>query len=119
MLNPRLISGITVTLYEKTAAGTDAFNRTVYTETPVQVPNVLVQPQERTTDVPTESTDITGEKTSYILGIPKGDAHEWKNRRVAFFGHTFVTESGEWQGIDALIPGDWNKKILCRRYDDG
>lgn len=119
MLNPRLLSGITVTLYEKTDAGADAFGRTVYEETPVEVPNVLVQPLERTTDVPTESTDISGEKTSYILGIPKGDAHEWKNRRVAFFGQSFKTESGAWQGIETLIPGDWNRKILCRRYDDG
>lgn len=117
MLNPRLLSGVTVTLYEKTQTGVDAFNRPVYEETAVEVGNVLIQPMERTTDVPTESTDLTGEKTSYILGIPKTDAHDWKNRRVDFFGSSFRTESGEWQGIDALIPGDWNRKILCRRYD--
>ena len=117
MLNPRLLSGVTVTLYEKTQTGVDAFNRPVYEETAVPVSNVLIQPMERTTDVPTESTDLTGEKTSYILGIPKTDADDWKNRRGDFFGSSFRTESGEWQGIDELIPGDWNRKILCRRYD--
>lgn len=116
MLNPRLLSGIPVVLYVKEQTGVDAFNRAVFSETPVTVENVLVQPMERTTDLQTESTDITGEKTSYILGIPKADSHDWKNCRVDFFGSSFRTESGEWQGIDALIPGDWNRKILCRRY---
>lgn len=117
MLNPRLLRGIPVTLYEKAQTGTDAFNRPIFEETAVVVENVLVQPMQRTTDVPTESTDLTGEKTSYILGIPKGDAHDWKNKRVDFFGSSFRTESGEWQGIGDLVPGDWNRKILCRRYD--
>ena len=117
MLNPKLLRGITVTLYVKSEGETDAFNRPILTETPVQVDNVLVQPLERTTDVPTERTDLTGEKTSYILGIPKGDTHDWKNCRVDFWGESYKTESGEWQGIESMIPGDWNRKILCRRYD--
>lgn len=115
--NPRMLSGIPVTLYTKTVTGRDAFGRDIVTESPVTVENVLVQPLQRTTDVPTEETNITGEKTSYILGIPKTDAHDWKNSRVEFFGETWRTESGEWQGIDALIPGDWNRKIVCRKYD--
>lgn len=116
MLNPRLLSGVPVVLYVKEQTGVDAFNRAVFAETPVTVNNVLIQPLERTTDVPTESTDITGEKTSYILGIPKTDNHDWKNCRVDFWGESYQTESGEWQGIDHLVPGDWNRKILCRRY---
>ena len=113
-----LIRGIPVVLYVRTDTGeTDAFGRAIVTETPVTVENVLVQPLQRTTDVPTEETNITGEKTSYILGIPKGDTHDWKNARVEFFGETFRTESGEWQGIEALIPLDWNRKIVCRKYD--
>lgn len=117
MLNPHLFRGITVTLYVKSSTGVDAFNRPVITETAVNIDNVLVQPLQRTTDVPTESTDITGEKTSYIIGIPKTDTHDWKNCRVKFFGEFYRTESGEWQGIEDLIPGDWNRKIVARRYD--
>lgn len=118
LFNPHLIRGIPVTLYVRTDSGTtDAFGRAVVTETPTVVDNVLIQPLQRTTDVPTEETNITGEKTSYILGIPKGDAHDWKNCRVSFFGDTFRTESAEWQGIASMIPGDWNRKIVCRKYD--
>lgn len=118
MLNPRLLRGVPVTLYVRTATETkDAFGREQYTETATVIDNVLIQPLQRTTDVPTETTNITGEKTSYILGIPKTDTHDWKNCRVDFFGNSYRTESGEWQGIDDLIPGDWNRKIVARRYD--
>lgn len=118
LFNPHLIRGVSVTLYVRTDTGErDAFGRAVVTETPTVVDNVLIQPLQRTTDVPTEETNITGEKTSYILGIPKTDAHDWKNCRVAFFGEIFRTESAEWQGIASMIPGDWNRKICCRKYD--
>ena len=118
MLNPKMIKGVTVTLYTRTETGTrDAFGRMGVTETAVTVDNVLIQPLQRTTDVPTEATNISGEKTSYILGIPKGDTHDWKNCRVDFWGESYRTESGEWQGIEAMIPGDWNRKIVARRYD--
>lgn len=118
MLNPKLFSGVTVTLYVRTETGErDEFGRMGVTETATEIDNVLIQPLQRTTDVPTESTNITGEKTSYILGIPKTDTHDWKNCRVDFFGESYRTESGEWQGIEALIPGDWNRKIVARRYE--
>ena len=41
MLNPKLIHGITVTLYVKSSTEVDAFNRPVITETAVTVDNVL------------------------------------------------------------------------------
>ena len=42
----QLIKGITVTLYERTQTGQDAFGAAVYTETPTPVENVLVTPLE-------------------------------------------------------------------------
>jgi len=39
-----MIKGITITLYEKIKSGVDEFNHSVYTETPVEIENVLVTP---------------------------------------------------------------------------
>lgn len=117
MLNPNLISGIPVILYEKTVTGYDAFNREIVEEKPVTVENVLVQPLERTTDAQTESTNLFPEKMSFVLGIPKSDTHNWDDSRVEFWGHVFRSENGAWQGIEDLVPGPWNKKVLVRRYD--
>ena len=117
MLNPKLIRGIPITLYVKTEGNTsDAFNKPTVTETAVTVNNVLVQPLERTTDAQVEDTNLTAKKVSYVLGIPKDDEHDWNDVKVEFFGQTFRSENGPWQGIDDLIPGDWNKKVLVRRY---
>ena len=39
-----MIRGISVTLYERTQTGTDAFSAPVFRESPVEVKNVLVTP---------------------------------------------------------------------------
>lgn len=106
--------GITVTLYERTQTGTDAFNAPVYTETPVDVENVLVAPlsdEERATEL-----DLTGRRAVYQLGIPKGDAHTWEaGTRVGFFGEIWRIIGEPTEGISALIPLDWNKKVKVER----
>ena len=109
------IRGIDVTLYEKTRTGTDSFNRPVYTETPVTVSNVLVgEPSESEI---TDTTNLTGKRLLYILGIPKGDTHVWTDRRVSFFGEDFQTVGEVTQGIEDMIPLDWNKKVRVVRYE--
>ena len=98
-------------LYEKTVTGTDAFNRPVVAETAVTVENVLVQPMETTAGNPAGSTEASGKKAVYTLGIPKGDSHVWEDREVEFFGRRFRTFGISIQGIDDLIPLSWNKKV--------
>ncbi len=105
------IRGVPVVLYEKTQAGVDAFNRPVYEETPVTVENVLIQPVETTAGNPGSSTEVSGKKAVYTLGIPKGDAHVWEDRTVEFFGRKWHTFGLPTQGIDDLIPLAWNKKV--------
>ena len=78
------IRGITVQLYVRTQTGTDAFNRPVYTETAVDVDNVLVAPA--TSEEVTQTLDLTGKRAVYNLAIPKGDTHDWEGCRVNFFG---------------------------------
>lgn len=110
-----MIKGITVLLYEKTQTGMDGFNRPIYEEIPVSVDNVLVAPV--TSDDVISNTDLTGKKAVYTLGIPKGDTHDWKDKRIEFFGETFMSFGFPTKGIDSLIPGEWNMKVMVERYE--
>ncbi len=107
--------GITVILYEKTKTGEDGFNHPTFEDTEVEVKNVLVAPAS-SEDIATDQ-DLQGKKEVYILAIPKGDTHDWVNRKVAFFGRTFRTLNVPEEGIDHLIPLGWNKKVKVERYE--
>lgn len=109
------MKGITVTLYEKTQTSTDALNRPVYEDTPVQVMNVLVAPVAAE-DIPS-GLDLNGAKVEYQLGIPKGDTHTWTDRKVSFFGQDWHVAAPPIMGIDELIPLEWNAKVLVERYE--
>lgn len=109
MANRVFGNGITVTLYEKTEAGVDAFNNQLYTEQPTDVANVLVSPVSSTEQ--TEMTNLYGKQAVYVLAIPKGDAHVWEDCKIEFFGQTFHSFREEVLGIEHLIPGPWNKKV--------
>ena len=106
--------GITVTLYERTQTGTDPANRPIYTETAVNVENVLVAPLSDEEIL--EELNLTGKRARYQLAIPKGDAHEWENKRVHFFGEDFRVIGHPVEGIEALIPLAWNKKVKVESY---
>lgn len=109
------LKGIPVTLYEKTLTGYDTANRPVYTETPVTVENVLIG--EPSTEDITNEYNLSGKRVVYVLGIPKGDTHEWADRTVGFFEQLFRTVGVPTQGIDELIPLDWNKKVKVEAYE--
>lgn len=53
------------------------------------------------------------ETLSYTLGIPKGDTHDWTDKKVFFFGRFFRTIGLPEQGIEENIPLCWNKKITA------
>ncbi len=109
------IKGITVTLYKETVGEPDAFGRPTYTETEEQVHNVLVAPAS--TSETLDTVNLTGKKAVYTLGIPKGDTHDWKDKKVKFFGETFKTFGEPLKGIDAMVPTEWNTKIQVERYE--
>lgn len=109
------MTGASVVLYERTQTGVDAFNDPVYAVTPVTVENVLIgQP---TTDEVTSSIDLYGKRIEYMLGIPKGDAHEWEDATVEIFGKPFRTFGATIQGIEANVPTPWHKKVRVCRYE--
>ena len=108
------IKGVPVVLYEKTKTGTDVLSHPVYEETPVTVENVLISPA-KSEDIPT-TLDLSGHKVEYTLGIPKGDTHTWTGCRVDFFGQSWKVAAPPVEGIEELIPLDWNRKVLVERY---
>ena len=108
-----MLKGIDITLYEKTQSGTDEADAPVYTETPVTVHNVLVG--EPSAEEITTELQLTGRRLAYTLAIPKGDAHDWNDVQVAFFGQHFRTCGGVVQGIERMIPLCWNKKVQVVR----
>lgn len=115
-----MIKGITVTLYEQTQTGVDEFFAPVYAETPVQVPNVLVG-QPETDDILT-STDLYGKRILYMLGIPKGDTHDWTDKRVEWtdaYGQTVTVKTFGFPitGIEANVPTPWHMKVRCGAYE--
>ena len=97
-----LIKGITVRLYEREQKGVDGFNQPVYTETAVDVENVLVSPAGTAEIV--DNTELDGRKAEYVLCIPKGDRHDWKGARIEFFGKVWKAFGAEEEYIEENLP---------------
>lgn len=115
------ISGISVILFEEIQIGEDDFGAPIYEENPVEVENVLVA--EPTSDDITASTQLYGKVIRYILGIPKGDTHDWTNKKVSWtdaYGvtHTVKTFGFPITGIEENIPSQlpWHMKVRCEEY---
>lgn len=103
------LKGITVDLIQKIKTGEDPFGSPVFEDRVIKVDNVLVAPVS--SDDIVDSQNLYGKKAVYILGIPKGDTNDWEDTEVCFFGRRFRTFGFATQGIESLIPLDWNKKV--------
>lgn len=110
-----MLQGITITLYNRVQTGTDAFNRPIYADVQTTVDNVLIG-EPNTEDIVNEM-NLSGKRLAYTLAIPKGDNHEWKDAVVEFFGERFRTFGAPTQGIEDMIPLQWNKKVKVERYE--
>jgi len=109
------IKGITVTLIDKTKTGVDGFGKPIYKDDSIEVENVLVAPTS--TDDVANQLNLTGKKAIYTLAIPKGDSNDWINKEVQFFGKRWRTVGIPLEGIDNMIPLDWNKKVTVEIYE--
>ena len=109
------MKGITVTLISRVQVGYDAFHAPVFTETEEQVDNVLVG--EPSADDVSTSLGLYGKHVVYVLGIPKGDTHDWNDVRVRFFGQEFRSIGAPVEGIEENIPTPWHKKVKVERYE--
>lgn len=110
-----MITGIDVILYTKTQTGTDALGAPIYAQTAETVQNVLVG--EPTADDLINELQLYGKRLAYTLAIPKGDSHDWDDVEVEFFGKKFRTYGTAVQGIEHLVPLNWNKKVKVETYE--
>ena len=109
------IHGIPITLIDKQVVSVDPFGSPVVKDVEILVDNVLVAPA--TTEDVTSQMSLTGKKISYTIGIPKGDANDWENKEVRFFGKRWKTVGIPLEGIESMIPLEWNKKVTVERYE--
>lgn len=110
-----MIKGITVTLINKKEVGKDPFDKPIYDDVEIEVDNVLINPTS-TEDI-VNQLNIDGKKAVYTLAIPKKDTNNWEDAEVLFFGKRWRTFGIPIQGIEHLIPLDWNKKVMVERYE--
>lgn len=108
------IKGITVTLIGKVKTGKDPFGKPIYEDSEIIVENVLVSPSS--SDDIVNQLNLTGKKAVYTLAIPKGDTNVWEDKEVRFFGEKWRVFGFVTQGIEELIPLDWNRKVMVERY---
>ena len=114
------MKGMTVILYEQSETGTNSFGEPIYSELPVAVENVLVG--EPSTDDITTAAALYGKVIRYMLGIPKGDSHDWKDKRVSWIDsygivHECQTFGAPITGVESSIPGPWHMKVRCEDFD--
>lgn len=110
-----LIKGVTITLIQKIKTGYDPLGSPIYEDKEVEVENVLYSPT--TSEDIVNNLELYGKKAVYTLAIPKGDNHNWENQEVRFAGQRFRTFGKVTEGIEHLIPLDWNKKVQVEIYE--
>lgn len=108
------IKGIEVILINEAEKGQDPFGNPIYEEVETSVKNVLVTPAS--SDDIVNKLNLTGKKAVYTLAIPKGDTNIWEDQEVRFFNKRWRVFGAETQGIEELIPLDWNKKVMVEKY---
>ena len=109
------IKGMTITLIDTVEIGRDPFNKPIYEEKPIDVENVLVAPTS--SDDVINELSLSGRKAIYTLAIPKGDTHDWEEKEVLFFDKRWRAFGIPLEGMDHLIPLDWNMKVMVERYE--
>lgn len=110
-----MIATETVTLIEKTQTGTDALGAPVYTETETAVSNVVIG--SPSFDAAVAELNLTGKRIAYVLGIPKGDTHEWKDAVILIRGQRFRSFGFPLTQTSANVPTPWNTQVKVEAYE--
>lgn len=109
------MKGTTIQLGVKTQIGTDPFGAPEYSVIFEDVKDVLVG-QPSTDDIKT-STDLFGKRLIYMIGIPKGDTHNWEDAEVIIWGKKFKTFGCPITGEQANIPLRWGQNVRVGYYE--
>lgn len=108
------MKGMTVQLVVDTVTSYDPLGNPIVDEEIVDVKDVLVgQP---TTDDVTNTIQLYGKQIHYVLGIPKGDTHNWTNAKVYIWGEPYRTIGYPQTGIQENIPLRWGSNVKVERY---
>lgn len=109
-----MIKGETVILIEKNQSGADAFGAPIFTENEITVNNVLIgNPSE---DAVINDMQLYGKRLLFVLGIPKGDEHNWQDTIVVIRGERFRTYGFPLTQTAANVPGKWNTQVKVEKY---
>lgn len=108
------IKGTTIQYVKKTLVGYDPLNAPIFSEELEDIPDVLVG-QPSTDDV-NSSVALYGKTITYLLGIPKGDTHDWVDAEVVIWGERFRTFGYPMTGEQANIPLRWGQNVRVERY---
>lgn len=108
------MKGTTIQLVVKTQSSLDPFGNPIETEELVNVSDVLVG--SPTTDDITNSLQLYGKKIEYVLGIPKGDNHNWVDAEVIIWGERFKTFGYPTTGEQENIPLRWGQNVKVEKY---
>lgn len=108
------MKGTTVQLQIDSIPVVDEFGTEIESQTFEDVEDVLVgQPS---TDDYTSSVNLYGKHIAYMLGIPKGDQHDWKNKVVIIWGKKFRTFGDPMTGESENIPLRWGQNVRVEAY---
>lgn len=108
------MKGTTIQLVVKTLTSYDDFGAPIYSEEFVDVPDVLVG-NPSTNDVDT-TLSLYGKHIAFVLGIPKGDTHNWTDTEVIIWGQRYRTIGYPETGEQANIPLRWGQNVRVERY---
>ncbi len=104
----------TIQLVNKTEVGRKPMGEPVYEETFEDVDGVLVG--SPTTEQLLATMELEGKKIVYMLGIPKGDDHDWTDREVIIWGERFITLGFPETAEPENVPLSWGKVVKVAHY---
>lgn len=109
-----MIKGETIILFEKTQTGVDSFNKPIYEETEVEIENVIIG--SPSFDASLSQYNLTGKKIAFILGIPKGDTHNWVDVKVKIRNEIYKSYGYPLTQTEGNVPGKWNTQVKVEKY---
>lgn len=108
------MKGTTVYLVHEEITGYDGFNQPITEETLEPVDDVLVG--SPSSDDVTDTINLYGKKLIFVLGIPKGDSHNWVDAVVEIRGERYRTIGYPTTGEQENIPLRWGQNVKVERY---
>ena len=110
-----MIKGETIILIEKTITGKNPIGEPIATSQEVEVEDVLIGTPS--TDAIVQDMNLYGKRLAYVLGIPKGDKHNWKDVEVYIRGQRFKSYGFPLTQTEENVPGKWNTQVKVECYE--